>query len=342
MSEDIKFMARCLALAKNGFGHVSPNPMVGCVIVHEGKIIGEGYHRLYGGPHAEVNAINAVKDKGLLRSATMYVSLEPCSHWGKTPPCADKIIECGIPKVVTGCRDINAGVNGRGIEKLLSAGIDVVNGVLEQECIALNKRFFTFHKEARPYIILKWAQTTDGFIARIDNKSQWISNIYSRVLVHQWRGQEDAIMVGANTAGIDNPHLTTRDVAGKNPVRVVIDGNLSLPGNLNIFNTGSKTIVLNSLKSIEEGNIEYIKVDFTENIIPQVLHELYLRKIQSVIIEGGAKTLNAFIEKGIWDEARTFISPQIFGSGILAPNIPGNVSERIELMDDILLIINNL
>jgi len=340
-SEDIKYMERCLVLAENGIGHVSPNPMVGCVIVRDGRIIGEGYHIIYGGPHAEVNAIHAVKDKGLLRTSTMYVSLEPCSHWGKTPPCADKIIEHGIPKVVIGCRDINEEVAGRGIEKLQNAGIEVVYGVLEKECIELNKRFFTFYRNRRPYIILKWAQTTDGFIARNDNSSNWISNTYSRMLVHQWRGQEDAIMAGSNTIRIDNPYLTTREMAGKNPARIIIDRNLDLPKNLNVLNDESKTIVFNAKESLTKDNIEYVKVDFKEDILPGILNELYVRKIQSVIIEGGAKLLNSFINSRLWDEARVFISPTLFGDGIAAPVIPGKVIEKTKITGDVLLICNN-
>ena len=340
-NDDIKYMRRCLELAANGSGYVSPNPLVGCVIVHSQSIIGEGYHKQYGGPHAEVNAIHAVKDKSLLRESTLYVSLEPCSHWGKTPPCADLIIECGIPKVVIGCKDISAEVNGHGIEKLKNAGIEVEVGVLEKECIELNKRFFIFHKEKRPYIILKWAQTTDGFIAREDNSSKWISNAYSRMLVHQWRGQEDAILAGTNTLRIDNPKLTTREMAGKNPVRIVLDRGLTLPGNLNIYNKEARAIVFNEKESAVSGNIEYVKTGFGENALNEVLYELHLRKIQSIIVEGGAKLLNSFIDAGIWDEARVFISSVMFGSGISAPAIPANEPKRIEIMDDTLLIFSN-
>ena len=338
-------MQRCLELAVKGLGNVAPNPMVGCVIVCDGEIVAEGYHEFYGGPHAEPNAIKQVGD-AILKKSTLYVTLEPCSHHGKTPPCADLIINKGVKKVVIGNLDSNPLVAGRGIQKLKEAGIEVEYRVLDKECKELNKRFFTFHEKKRPYIILKWAQTQDGFISRIplpkNKEDNWITGKESKDLVHQWRGEESAILIGYNTALVDNPLLTTRLVEGKNPVRLIIDKNLDLPHNLNIFNNDAKTIVFNSIKSSDDDNIRYVRIDF-QNMIQEILNECYVLNISSVIIEGGTKTINEFIQKNTWDEARLFVNPnKVFKQGIAAPVISFNQSAPTQIGDDLLYTITNL
>lgn len=338
-------MQRCLELAVKGLGNVAPNPMVGCVIVCDGEIVAEGYHEFYGAPHAEPNAIKQVSD-AILKKSTLYVTLEPCSHHGKTPPCADLIINKGVKKVVIGNLDSNPLVSGRGIQKLKEAGIEVEYRVLDKECKELNKRFFTFHEKKRPYIILKWAQTQDGFISRIplpkNKEDNWITGKESKDLVHQWRGEESAILIGYNTALVDNPLLTTRLVEGKNPVRLIIDKNLDLPHNLNIFNNDAKTIVFNSIKSSDDDNIRYVRIDF-QNMIQEILNECYVLNISSVIIEGGTKTINEFIQKNTWDEARLFVNPnKVFKQGIAAPVISFNQSAPTQIGDDLLYIITNL
>ncbi len=338
-------MQRCLELAVKGLGNVAPNPMVGCVIVCDGEIVAEGYHEFYGGPHAEPNAIKQVSD-AILKKSTLYVTLEPCSHHGKTPPCADLIINKGVKKVVIGNLDSNPLVSGRGIQKLKEAGIEVEYRVLDKECKELNKRFFTFHEKKRPYIILKWAQTQDGFISRIplpkNKEDNWITGKESKDLVHQWRGEESAILIGYNTALVDNPLLTTRLVEGKNPVRLIIDKNLDLPHNLNIFNNDAKTIVFNSIKSSDDDNIRYVRIDF-QNMIQEILNECYVLNISSVIIEGGTKTINEFIQKNTWDEARLFVNPnKVFKQGIAAPVISFNQSAPTQIGDDLLYTITNL
>jgi diaminohydroxyphosphoribosylaminopyrimidine deaminase/5-amino-6-(5-phosphoribosylamino)uracil reductase len=328
------YMQRCLELAALGIGNVNPNPMVGAVIVHDGKIIGEGYHRQYGQAHAEVNAANAVLSKypdaeQLLQNSTIYVSLEPCAHYGKTPPCADLIIKHRIPKVVVGCRDPFDQVNGKGIDKLQAAGVEVISGVLEEECQWLNRRFFTRVQKKRPYVILKWAQTADGFFAPEEKKQFWITGEESRRLVHKWRGEEDAILVGKNTVAIDNPQLNTRLWPGKSPKRVVIDRRLELSNDLNIYDQSVETIVFNEVKTDIEGKIKYIALEDFERFVPQyILFQLYLQDIQSVIIEGGAKTLESFIEAGLWDEARIFTGRSILGGGIKAPAVTGSAAEE--------------
>lgn len=321
-----KYMYRCIQLAKKGLGSVSPNPMVGSVIVYKDLIIGEGYHRKYGEPHAEVIAVNAVQNKNLLRESTMYVSLEPCSHYGKTPPCADMIIENGIPEVIIGSIDPNPKVKGGGIKKLRDAGIKVKTGILSEECKELNIRFFTYHNKKRPYIILKWAETADGFIdiCRKDPekiKYYWITNEYCKTLVHKWRTEEDAFMIGTNTVINDNPQLTARNYRGRNPVRVVIDNSLKTDLSFRIYDDSAKTIVLNSLKNEEiNNNIKYIKTDFSANSTRNIIKKLYEQKIQSVVIEGGAYTLEQFINEGLWDEARVFIGSKVFKKGVAAPS----------------------
>lgn len=345
MSAHDKYLQRCIELAQLGAGNVSPNPMVGAVVVHNDRIIGEGYHRKYGEAHAEVNAINQVlnnfrnADK-LLRESTIYVSLEPCAHYGKTPPCADLIIKHQIPSVVVGCRDPFSQVNGRGIEKLKEAGINVITGIMEQECQELNKRFFTRVQKQRPYIILKWAQTADGYFAPNDNSQLWITGPEARKLVHKWRGEEDAILIGKNTAKIDNPQLNTRYWPGKSPKRVVIDRRLELDSSLYLFDQTVETLVFNEIKTDIDGKIKYIALEDFNNFVPQyILFQLYIQDIQSVIIEGGAATLNSFIEAGLWDEARIFTGNVLLSKGIKAPVIEGINAEEYQTGEDHLKIL---
>ena len=340
-----EYMQRCLDLAELGMGYVSPNPMVGAVVVHNERIIGEGYHHKYGEAHAEVNAINMVISKvsdaaELLRESTIYVSLEPCAHYGKTPPCADLIIKHQIPNVIVGCRDPFAQVDGKGIEKLVDAGVEVITGVLEKKCQWLNRRFFTRVQQQRPYIILKWAQTTDGFFAPNDKSQLWITGLESRKLVHQWRGQEDAILVGKNTAAIDNPQLNVRYGNGKSPVRVVIDRRLELDKNLNIFDQSVETLIFNEIKTDIEGNNKYIALEDFDRYVPHyILFQLYMRDIQSVIIEGGAFTLNSFIEAGLWDEARIFTGNINLKNGVKAPWVSGKILAGVYAGDDKLSVV---
>jgi diaminohydroxyphosphoribosylaminopyrimidine deaminase/5-amino-6-(5-phosphoribosylamino)uracil reductase len=321
---DEQFMQRALELAELGRGTVSPNPMVGCVIVHDGKIIGEGWHRKYGEAHAEVNAINSVEDESLLPESTCYVTLEPCSHHGKTPPCADLLVSKKVKRVVIAAVDSNPLVGGKGVEKLKAAGIEVVVGLFSESAIHQNIRFFTMIERQRPYIILKWAQTSDGFVARENFDSKWISNPMSRSLVHQWRAEEDAILVGANTATYDNPRLNVRGWSGKNPLRVLIDRNLRVDQSSNLFDGSIPTVVYNHIKSEQSSNLEFVKLE-ADNFLSSLLNDLHKRKIQSIIIEGGSAVLNLFIEAGLWDEARVFTAGVSFGAGISAPRL--NVKE---------------
>lgn len=331
MLQDEHYMLRCLELARMGIGSVSPNPLVGCVIVKAGKIIGEGWHKKYGDAHAEVNAVNSVKDKNQLAGSTVYVNLEPCSHFGKTPPCADLLINHKVSRVVIASTDTNTLVGGKGIAKLKAAGIAVTQGVLDREGRELNKRFFTFHEKQRPYIILKWAQTLDGFIARSTYESKWISNEQSRQLVHKWRSEEDAVLVGTKTAAHDNPILTVRNWSGRNPVRIVIDRFLRLPDKLSLFDGSVKTICYNLLKHEEHPNLLLIRLP-ENNFIESLLEHLVSIGIQSVIVEGGSTTLSLFINAGLWDEARVFTSSRQFYSGIAAPIFVGSliVEEKLE------------
>lgn len=339
-------MSRCIKLAKNGLGATYPNPLVGSVIVHNNKIIGEGWHYKAGQPHAEVNAIKSIENKELLKTATIYVSLEPCSHFGKTPPCADLIIESGIKKVVVGSLDPNPKVAGRGIKKLMEAGCEVIVGVLDNECDELNKRFFTFFENKRPYIFLKWAETADGFISpksekRNETKPVWITNEFSRQLVHKMRAEEQAILVGTNTALQDNPSLTVRDWAGENPIRIVIDRNLKIPSDFSVFDASSKTIVFNEKKSRTSENLNFEKIDFSEKIPQQICDALYQRNIQSVIIEGGAKTLQSFIDANLWDEAFVFNGSIRFEEGVKAPVFKGFLISEENIKNDTLRIFKN-
>lgn len=332
--QDEKFMRRAFQLARLGAGRTSPNPMVGCVIVHEGKIIGEGWHQMYGGPHAEVNAIRSVSDRTLLPSSTAYVSLEPCAHFGKTPPCADLLVENKIRRVVISNRDPFPAVNGSGIKKLKSAGIAVEVGVLEQEGHAINRRFFSFHQKKRPYVVLKWAQTSDGFIARKNFDSKWISSELSRKLVHKWRSEEDAILVGTNTAKYDNPSLNVRSWSGSNPLRIVIDKRLKLDKSLHLFDTSIPTLCYNLEKSTEESNLSLVKVN-EDSFLKDMMDDLYQRNVQSVFVEGGSHLLNSLISDGIWDEARIFISRTEFTDGIKAPHLSLNGSPVVVSTDQL-------
>jgi len=311
-------MQRAIELAQLGIGQVSPNPRVGCVIVHDGKIIGEGWHKKFGEAHAEVNAINSVNDQSLLRESEVYVNLEPCSHFGKTPPCVDLLIRHSVMKVVISTPDTNPRVAGRGIKKLRDAGIEVVEGVLEKEGRALNRRFFTSIEKQRPYIVLKWAQTADGFIAQRNFESKWISSDLSRQLVHRWRSEEDAVLVGTRTASHDNPSLTVRDWTGRNPIRIVMDRFLRLNRHLKLFDKKEKTICYNVLRHEEHENLLLVRVDEVD-FLAEVIRDLFKRQIQSVIVEGGAQTLQLFLDAKVWDEARIFTSPRSFGDGIKAP-----------------------
>lgn len=335
------FMQRCFDLAERGLGGVAPNPMVGCVIVYEGKIIGEGFHEKYGSAHAEVNAIRSVADEKLLPQSTLYVNLEPCSHFGKTPPCANLIMEKKIPRVVVGSYDPNPLVFRKGIELLRKNNVEVITEVLKPKADFLNRRFFTFHTRQRPYIILKWAQSADGFIAPAKEKSYWLTNDTSKKLVHKWRSEEQAIMIGTNTARCDNPQLTTRLWQGNNPLRVVVDRTLSLPASLNIFNTEAATLVFNEIENSVSGNIEKVKIDFSENIEQQLLRELFNRNILSVVIEGGAQLLNSFMAMELWDEARIFTVKQKLNEGVKAPDSRGRMINEIAIQEDKLQIFMN-
>ena len=321
----IKYMARCLQLARYGDGYVSPNPMVGAVLVYNDMIIGEGYHRHFGEAHAEPNAINSVKNRELLKKVTLYVSLEPCSYYGKTPPCADLIVACGIPRVVIGTLDPNPKVAGHGVEILKKAGVEVAVGVLADECRELNKRFFIFQEKKRPYILLKWAQTRDGFIDRKRTDHTQlplvISNTITRQLTHKMRSENQAILVGANTVLLDNPSLTVRNWSGKSPVRVAIDRQGRIPGNFNLLDGSVPTLIFTEKDQTNKTNVEFIKIENEANFSKKVLQKIYEHNIHSVLIEGGAGILNCFIEAGLWDEANVEISPLHISNGIEAPQI---------------------
>ena len=321
MTTDEKYIRRCIELASNGLCNAAPNPMVGAVIVHNGKIIGEGYHARCGEGHAEVNAIRSVKDESLLKESTIYVSLEPCSHYGKTPPCADLIISKGIPRVVVGCIDPFSQVSGRGIKKLRDAGIDVTVGVLEDECKNLIRRFVTFNTQKRPYITLKWAESADGFI--------------DIMYVHKQRAEHKAILVGRKTALLDNPSLTTRNWYGANPLRLVIDRTLSLPSNLKLFDHTTPTLVFTEKEKAVEENLEYITLDFSKDILPQILTVLYERKIQSLLVEGGTTLLQSFIDTELWDETFVEHSAKVLGEGVKSPVIHKGTVMETEMRDGV-------
>jgi diaminohydroxyphosphoribosylaminopyrimidine deaminase / 5-amino-6-(5-phosphoribosylamino)uracil reductase len=346
METDEIYMSRCIELASLGVGHVAPNPMVGSVIVCNGKIIGEGFHQKYGQAHAEVNAVNSVTRRELLKSSVMYVSLEPCAHFGLTPPCADLIVREQIPKVVIGSADPFSEVAGKGIERLKKAGVEVKVGVLEKECHELNKRFFTFHTQKRPFVILKWAQTSDGFIDTdrlLANYGQptWITGEMALRLVHKVRSEENAIMIGTFTAEKDNPHLTVRHWPGDNPLRILIDKNLRLPHNLNLFDGSVPTIIYNSQKHENTGLISWVKIDFQKNIVPQMLEELYARNILSLIVEGGKQLIDSFSGSGLWDEMHVYTGNLFFSGGVKAPLTAGKLVAEEWLDTDNLKIFRN-
>jgi diaminohydroxyphosphoribosylaminopyrimidine deaminase/5-amino-6-(5-phosphoribosylamino)uracil reductase len=336
---DSMYMSRCLELALNGMGNVAPNPMVGSIVVHNNRIIAEGYHTEYGKDHAERVAINAVKDKDVLKESTLYISLEPCSHFGKTPPCTDLILESGIKKVVVATRDPNPKVQGRGVEVLKNAGVDVIEGILEKESRELNRRFFVYHIRKRPYVILKWAQTLDGYIDAIRNPTDpiapiWVTNDLARTLVHRWRSEEQAILIGTNTVAKDNPRLDVRDWSGRSPIRVILDRKLRLPAESNVYDGSLPTIVFignNSSAAAQRKsflsipNIELLTIDFAKGVEDQVLNELYERGVLSVIVEGGAMLINSFVKKHFWDEARVFVGNKFFGDGVKAPELSGEL-----------------
>ncbi|MDY0090444.1 MAG: bifunctional diaminohydroxyphosphoribosylaminopyrimidine deaminase/5-amino-6-(5-phosphoribosylamino)uracil reductase RibD [Flavobacteriaceae bacterium] len=347
MKEHQKYMLRCIELAQNGLGQTYPNPMVGCVIVHQGKIIGEGWHRKAGEPHAEVNAIQSVKDKSKLEHATIYVSLEPCSHYGKTPPCCDLITAHKIPNVVVGTIDSFAQVSGRGIRKLKEAGKNVIVGILENECRNLNKRFFTFLEKKRPYIILKWAESADGFLAPSQKNKQepvWLSNQFSRQLVHKWRTEEQSILVGTQTVLDDNPKLNVRDWSGTSPIRVIFDRTGRISENFSVKDRRVKTIVFTELENlISDENLIYETIIFDEFLTENVMEILYLYGIQSIIIEGGKKTINSFLKAGLWDEARIFKSNLFLNEGVSTPDFQYTKTPilRSRILKDELLIFQN-
>jgi len=344
------YMQKALNLAKLGWPNVAPNPMVGCVIVKsargEEKIIAEGYHQRYGEAHAEVNAINSLAENFDYSDCTLYVNLEPCSHYGKTPPCSDLIISKKFKTVVICNVDSNPLVGGKGIEKLKSAGIEVLTGILEKEGRELNKQFFTFHEKKRPYIILKWAQTNDGFISKdpvpANREENWITGNDSKKLVHQWRAEDQAIMVGTNTVKCDYPELTVRKIKSKNPVRVTIDKHLRLSTDFKLFNNASETLVFTDTGKASFGNTYFIKIDFSKNILPQILSKLADSNISSLIVEGGTTLLQSFINENLWDEARIFINPdKNFGAGIKAPAFNLNKAFKDQSGSDDLYTIKN-
>jgi len=341
-----KYMNRCIELARLGFGSTAPNPMVGSVIVHGDRIIGEGYHKKAGAFHAEVNAIGSVKDKELLTKSVLYVNLEPCAHTGKTPPCTDLIIKCRIPSVVIGTADPHEIVSGKGIMQLRQAGIAVTTGICRDSCIDLNRRFFTYHAFKRPYILLKWAQSSDGFMDVIREKSDparpnWISNELSRKLVHKWRTEEQAIMVGTHTALLDNPRLNVREWPGNNPLRIVLDRTLQLPATLHLFDNQIATLIINEIRDDVSRLCRYHKIPFTSQLLPSVMNLLHKQGIQSVIVEGGKQLLESFIASGLWDEARIFTGQRPFGSGIKAPDIRYRHKQQTWIENDLLTVLYN-
>lgn len=337
MTKDEKYIRRCIQLARNGMCNAAPNPMVGAVIVHNDRIIGEGYHARCGEGHAEVNAIRSVKDESLLQESTIYVSLEPCSHYGKTPPCADLIIRKGIPRVVVGCVDPFSLVSGRGIQKLKDAGIDVKVGVLEAECRQLIKRFVTFNTQQRPYITLKWAESADGFIDinREEGQPVVLSTPITSMYVHKQRAEHHAILVGRKTALLDNPSLTTRNWYGKNPVRLVIDKELTLPTSLKLFDGSAPTWVFTAQDKASTSQVTYFKLDFSRSILPQILQKLYENKLQALLVEGGSQLLQSFIDESLWDEIYTEHSAKVLENGVKGPVIPAGYKKNFLRRDGV-------
>lgn len=333
--QDEFYIRRCIELAQKAIGNTYPNPLVGSVIVHNGKIIGEGYHQKAGENHAEINAINSVEDKSLIPESTIYVSLEPCAHYGKTPPCALKIVELGFKKVVIGAMDSHDKVNGKGKKIIQDAGIEVVSGVLEVECIDLNKRFFTYHEKKRPLIILKWAESGDRFVDKNFKPTQ-ISNSLTKQFVHQLRSNEHSILIGTMTALRDNPSLTTREIFGRNPVRILIDIDLKVPIDFNIYSNEAQTLIFNSVKEGEEGNLKFIKAS-RENFLENMLKKLYEFQIQSIIVEGGSFVLQQFIDADLWDETIIIKNKNlILENGTKAPNFENNPFEIKDFRDNII------
>lgn len=337
MSKDEQYMKRALDIARFGLGNVSPNPMVGCVIVYEDNIIGEGWHKKFGGPHAEVYAVNNVEDKSLLHGSSIYINLEPCSYHGKTPACTDMLTKHKVKRVVISNRDPNPRVSGSGIQQLLKHKIKIKEGILWAEGRELNRRFFTNQEKERPYVILKWAQTADGFIAKENRDSKWISSDASRKIVHKWRAEEDAILVGRGTVQFDNPTLNVRDWEGNNPVRIVIDTGLKLDNSYLIFDQRIKTIVYNYVKDQIQGNLIFRRIN-KDNFLEGMLNDLNEKGLGSIIVEGGAATLNNFIKAGLWDEARVFVSPAKFKKGIEAPKIIKDPESQEMIAEDKLYI----
>jgi diaminohydroxyphosphoribosylaminopyrimidine deaminase/5-amino-6-(5-phosphoribosylamino)uracil reductase len=339
---DIKFMKRCLDLASRAEGMTYPNPMVGSVIVHDGIIIGEGFHLKAGTPHAEVVAVNSVKNRELLRSSTLYVNLEPCSHFGRTPPCSDMIISLSIARVVIGTTDTSEKVSGRGAAMIKNAGIEVLSGVAENECRWLNRRFFTFHEKSRPYIVLKWAQSSDGFIDIFRQEGagigpNWITGKPERVLVHRWRASEQAILAGAGTIRTDNPSLNVREWKGTNPLRIILSGSGLLPQNLALYNSTGSNIIFTYNPGITFGKDSVaVKLNDTEPAALQISDHLFRQGIQSLLVEGGATVLNHFISYGLWDEARIFTGQKDFFNGIKAPQIKGKLISRTKFSGSVL------
>ena len=327
------YIKRCIELAKKATGKTYPNPLVGAVIVHNGKIIGEGYHQKAGEPHAEINAINSVENPELLPESTIYVSLEPCAHFGKTPPCSLKLKEIGFRKVVIGAMDSHDKVNGKGKKILVDAGIETISGILENDCRELNKRFFTFHEKKRPYLILKWAESQDGYIDK-DFKPTKISNELSSQFVHQIRSEEHAILAGTQTALNDNPSLTTRLIEGRNPVRILIDFELKIPRDFKIYNNEAPTLVFNQEKDAEEENIKFIKIS-KENFLEELMQKLFENQIQSVLVEGGSRTLQTFINANLWDETIIIKNENlILENGTKAPKFEGNLDKKKYFRDN--------
>jgi len=333
------YIKRCLELASRGAGFVAPNPMVGAVLVVEGKIIGEGYHKKIGDAHAEVNAINSVKDedKLLIKDATLYVNLEPCDHFGKTPPCTQLIMDYNIKKVVIGTPDPNNLVNGKGMKKLGEAGVEVIVGVLEKECVDLNKFFFTFHQKQRPFITIKWAQSADSFIAGENYTPIHLTNSYSDHFVQKMRSEHQAIFVGGRTVLSDNPKLTNRSGSGKNPLRVSLDTQNNFPQNLALFNADAESLIFNFEKSETFGNIEFLKIIRGENVFEQMITILFNKKINSILVEGGADTINTLIKLKLWDEMKIFITENKLSNGISAPLMSGKEIRTENIYDNTLI-----
>lgn len=343
ITEDEKYMARCIELARGGLGNTYPNPLVGAVIVHQGKIIGEGFHRKVGESHAEVNAIASVKNKSLLEDSTLYVNLEPCSHHGRTPPCAELIIRNKIPRVVIGCLDPYPEVSGRGVRMLLRAGVEVITGVLEREARRLNKVFMTFYEKQRPYIILKWAQSADGFIDKKRDDytipAEMLSSQETQQRVHRLRSEVAAIMVGTHTALLDNPSLSVRYWSGKSPVRVVLDRYLRIPSHYHLLDGNISTIVFADRECPANGNIRYVKIDFSQSVLPQIMKYLCENCIVSLLVEGGGILLNSFLENSLWDEIHMETSPVILNDGVKAPLL--SLSPVPPVLSDVLKVGDN-